>query len=67
MLEYVEPPVLGGRRFAGVRGFVVFEDNICAGDSVGLSGEEPGRVIVWFLFLLIVVLGGDGDVTCAFV
>ena len=67
MLEYVEPPVLGGWRFAGVGGFVVFEDDVCAGDGVGFAGEQSGRVVIWFLFFFVLVLGDDGDVACAFV
>ena len=49
--EDIEAPGLGGGRFSRLGGFVVFENDGGAGDSVGFGGEEARGGEVWFLLL----------------
>ena len=69
MFEDVETPVLRRGWFAGVGGFVVFKDDIGAGDGIGFSGKEACCVEIWFFFffLLVFVLADYGGIICAFV
>ena len=49
--EDVQAPLLRGRRLAGVGRLVVFQNDFCAGDSVGFTGQQAGGVVVRFLLL----------------